>query len=213
MTDFETDETVSPTGTPPKGDAIGEVIRRHQSRVAGEGIGYEQQFNDVHTALFGEPVSTTRIGRFTVLEKLGEGGMGMVYAAYDPDLDRKVAIKLVRSNVKMSDEHRSRMRREAQAMARLSHPNVVQVFEVGEYEQELFVAMEFVRGQTLGSWLAGSVDRTGARKGRSWREVVEVFLAAARGLAAAHKAGIIHRDFKPETPGALCPMSEPTQRW
>ncbi|HEY0134809.1 MAG TPA: serine/threonine-protein kinase, partial [Nannocystis sp.] len=130
-----------------------------------------------------------RIGRFHVLRLIGEGGMGMVFAAYDEELDRKVAIKLLRNLPGEGSIGRTRLLREAQALARLSHPNVVTVYEVGEFEQQVFIAMEFVLGDTLYKWL-----RDGARP---WREVVRVFIEAGRGLAVAHAAGILHRDFKP----------------
>ncbi|MDC0671888.1 serine/threonine-protein kinase [Nannocystis radixulma] len=129
-----------------------------------------------------------RLGRYLVLERLGAGGMGVVYAAFDPDLERKVAIKLIRGRA--DDAARARLQREAQAMAKLSHPAVVAVFDVGEYQGQLFVAMEFVRGETVAAWIR--------RSKRSWREVLAVFLAAGRGLAAAHDAGLVHRDFKPD---------------
>ncbi|MEZ4382775.1 MAG: serine/threonine-protein kinase [Nannocystaceae bacterium] len=132
---------------------------------------------------------TLRLGRYVVLEPLGEGGMGIVYAAYDPELDRKVAIKLIRS-AHAGDEARLRLLREAQAMAKLSHPNVVAVYDVGTFEGQVFVAMELIRGETLGDWFK--------EHERSWREIVEKFIAAGRGLAAAHDAGLIHRDFKPD---------------
>ncbi len=135
----------------------------------------------------------TGIGRYVLLRRLGEGGMGVVYAAYDPELDRKVAIKLLRDDVHdptHAEAHRSRLLREAQALARLSHPNVIVVHDVGTFGTQVFMAMEFVEGQTVGGWL---------REGkRSWREVVELFRLAGRGLAAAHAAGLVHRDFKPE---------------
>lgn len=129
-----------------------------------------------------------KIGRYVFLELLGEGGMGMVIAAYDPTLDRRVAIKLLhmRGN---EGEQRLRMEREAQAMAKLSHPNVVTVYEVGEYEGQLFVAMEFVKGQDLRQWLV-------RHESADWRTVLEPFIQAGHGLAAAHRAGLVHRDFK-----------------
>jgi tetratricopeptide (TPR) repeat protein/predicted Ser/Thr protein kinase len=129
------------------------------------------------------------IGRFVVLRELGEGGMGMVFAAYDAELDRKVAIKLLRMLPGGDSLGRSRLLREAQALARLSHPNVVTIYEVGEYERQVFLAMEFVAGPTLQEWLAAAP--------REPNEVVRVFLEAGRGLAAAHAADILHRDFKP----------------
>jgi tetratricopeptide (TPR) repeat protein/predicted Ser/Thr protein kinase len=132
------------------------------------------------------------IGRYLILDRVGEGGMGVVYAAHDPELDRKVAIKLLRPDRTgvAAEEHRLRLQREAQAIARLSDPNVVAVYDAGTFGEQVFVAMEFVEGQTLRQWLA--------EESRSWREIVAVFLAAGRGLAAAHAAGLAHRDFKPD---------------
>jgi tetratricopeptide (TPR) repeat protein/predicted Ser/Thr protein kinase len=134
------------------------------------------------------PGHGTTMGRYLVLERLGAGGMGVVYAAYDPDLDRKVALKLLHGAA--GDEERQRLLREAQAMARLAHPNVVTVHDVCPVGERLFIAMEFVDGQTLGAWLR--------ERKRSWREIVEVLLPCAQGLVAAHQAGIVHRDFKPD---------------
>lgn len=134
------------------------------------------------------------LGRYVLLDAIGRGGMGDVYAAIDPKLDRWVALKLVRVLGSYSEEVnaglQARLLREAQAMARLSHPNVVSVYDTGTVNGQLFLAMEYVRGgQTVADWLEG------AR--RSWQEVRRVFLEAGRGLAAAHRAGLIHRDFKP----------------
>ncbi len=133
------------------------------------------------------------VGRYRILEELGAGGMGVVYGAYDPELDRKVAIKLLRVPARAVDEARGRLRREAQALARLSHRNLVQVFDVGICELAdgaiSFVAMELIRGTTLRNWAL--------QQPRTWPEVVRIYADAARGLAAAHSSGIIHRDFKP----------------
>jgi hypothetical protein len=135
----------------------------------------------------------TPLDRYVVLDPLGEGGMGVVYAAYDSVLDRKVALKLLpRGNPDDGSEMssgRARLLREAQAMARLSHPNVVAVYDVHQYGAHVFMAMELVDGQTLLQWLR--------EQPRSWREILTAFLAAGRGLAAAHAAGLVHRDFKP----------------
>ena len=127
-----------------------------------------------------------------VLETLGEGGMGKVVAAYDPYLDRKVAIKLLRPEVweKRTSAGRQRLLREARALAKLSHPNVIAVHELGSLGDQGFVAMEFAAGGTLRHWLAETE--------RSWREVLDVFIKAGRGLAAAHAIGLVHRDFKPD---------------
>jgi tetratricopeptide (TPR) repeat protein len=128
------------------------------------------------------------VGRYVILERIGAGGMGVVYAAYDPELDRKVAVKLLRRDRLPRDA--DRRLREAQALARLTHPNVVAVHDAGTFGDRVFLAMELVEGETLRRWLAAAP--------RSWREVLDRFLPAGRGLAAAHAAGLVHRDFKPE---------------
>ena len=134
------------------------------------------------------------IGRYIVLGLLGKGGMGVVYSAYDPELDRKVALKLLRvANRKKGedlDAKRSRLLREAKAIARLSHPSVVVVYDVGTYQDQVFIAMELVEGMTALRW-------RDTRK-PSWKEILRVFIDAGEGIAAAHAADLIHRDFKPE---------------
>ena len=137
--------------------------------------------------LFGEAEDAVKIGRFQILGRLGAGGMGVVYTAYDEQLDRKVAVKVLRPEG-AGHHNTTRLKREAQAMARLSHPNIVAVHEVGETDTGVFVAMEFVRGRSLDHWLETKP---------AWQTIVEVFSAAGRGLQAAHAAGLIHRDFKP----------------
>lgn len=136
----------------------------------------------------GEPAPGASFGRFTTSGVLGRGATGVVLAGFDPELDRKVAIKILYSAYGDPDG-RDRLQREAQAMARLSHPNAVTVYDVGRSGDRLFVAMELVDGQTLRGWL---------EKPRDWREIVAMFVAAGRGLQAAHRAGLVHRDFKPE---------------
>jgi hypothetical protein len=137
--------------------------------------------------------SGTPVGRYVVLHRLGAGAMGVVYAARDPELNRGVALKLLRSELVDPDERaelRERLLREARAMAQLAHPNVVAVHDVGRFGERIFIAMELVEGQTLGRWLA--------RQARPAREIIASFVAAGQGLAAAHQAGLVHRDFKPE---------------
>ena len=136
------------------------------------------------------------VGRFVVLDFEGAGGMGRVYSAYDPQLDRKVALKLLRprSGNGRRPEDRRRLLREAQALARLNHPNVITVYDVGEVDGRVFLAMEHVAGETLGAWLAAHAPPRGRR---ALRAVLDAFTQAGRGLAAAHAAGLIHRDFKP----------------
>lgn len=153
------------------------------------GVAYAQMRGMIESSLFGEPPAPVRIGRFTVLEQVGAGGMGVVYAAYDDTLDRKVAVKVLRGSA--SAEAQERMLREARAMARLSHPNIVTVHEVAEHEGQVFLAMEFVRGRSLDRWIHEG------EQPKPWREVLQVFARAGEGLAAAHDAGLVHRDFKP----------------
>ncbi len=135
----------------------------------------------------GELAARTIIGRYEILYKLGEGGMGVVYAAHDTELARDVAIKLLRDDRGGNAGLEIRLQREAQAMARLSHENVVAVFDVGIHQRHVYLAMELIDGTTVAVWA----------KSKRWREVVAVYAAAGRGLAEAHAAGIIHRDFKP----------------
>jgi serine/threonine protein kinase/tetratricopeptide (TPR) repeat protein len=138
------------------------------------------------------------VGRYLVLERLGIGGMGEVYAAYDAELDRKIAIKLLRPSQgdgSSTSGPAGRLQREAQAMAKLDHPNVVTVYDVGKHDIRVFVAMEYVDGGTLADWMDTGSDGHG--RPNPWRLVLERFLAAGEGLAAAHAAGLIHRDFKP----------------
>jgi tetratricopeptide (TPR) repeat protein len=135
----------------------------------------------------------TTIGRYLIVSLLGRGGMGVVYRAYDPDLNRQVALKLVGLGQLSSgarERARQRLMREAQALAKLSHPNVVAVYDVGAVGDDVFVAMELVEGCTLRAWLADEP--------RSAREIMRLFRHAGDGLAAAHKVGVIHRDFKPD---------------
>jgi tetratricopeptide (TPR) repeat protein/predicted Ser/Thr protein kinase len=136
----------------------------------------------VAAALFGAEAGT--FGRFRVLEQLGVGGMGVVYAAYDPDLDRGVALKLVHTPAK----GREAALAEAKALARLSHPNVVPVFDVGIERDHVYIVMELVRGTTLRRW---AIDR-------DWPSVLAAYRQAGEALAAAHAKGLVHRDFKPD---------------
>ncbi|MEM7156918.1 MAG: serine/threonine-protein kinase [Myxococcota bacterium] len=139
-------------------------------------------------ALFAQP-TVRRFGRYIVLDELGEGAMGVVLKAYDDVLDRQVAIKVLHTDP--VGNHGPRLKREAQAMAKLSHPNVVQVFEVGEVDEKIFLVMELVKGQTLRQWQNDSGTCP------DWTECLELYLQAGRGLAAAHTKGLVHRDFKP----------------
>lgn len=132
------------------------------------------------------------LGRYTVLGLVGRGAMGDVYAAFDPRLDRKVAVKLVRARMTdgAAQDAPLRLLREAQTIAKLSHPNVVVVHDVGTIDDSVFIAMEYVEGFTVTGWLLAGQ--------RSIAEILTVYRAAGRGLEAAHREGLIHRDFKPE---------------
>ena len=125
--------------------------------------------------------------RYITTAEIGRGGMGVVYQAFDPKLGREVALKCVRAAA-LDPEAEKRMAREARAMAKLNHPNVVGIFDVVADGPNLVLAMEFVRGLDLGAWLD--------RERRSPQEIVAKFVAAGRGLAAAHDCGLVHRDFK-----------------
>src|SRR5262245_4466640 len=136
------------------------------------------------------PRPGANVGRYHLLQLVGRGGMGEVYAAHDPELDRRIAIKIMRADTWPNDVGAQRMMREAQSIAKLSHPNLVTVYDVGSSGGRVFVAMELIEGDTVAAWLD--------RKRRSRDEILRVFILAGRGLAAAHRAGIIHRDFKPQ---------------
>jgi len=137
---------------------------------------------------FHQAAEPQKLGRHAVLGTLGQGGMGVVLRAYDRELDRQVALKVLHRE--LGEHHTTRLRREAQAMAKLSHPNVVQVYEVGELDGQTFVAMELVKGKTLREWLQQQPPP-------DWRACVRLFLQLGAGLAAAHERGLVHRDFKP----------------
>lgn len=141
----------------------------------------------VREALIGRPSAPVTAGRFIVLERLGAGGMGTVYAAYDPELDRRVAIKFIAAR---NSSARSAALAEARSIASLSHTNVLPVFDVGECGDAVYFATLLVEGGTMRTWLLA--------EGRRWREVVNVAIKAGRGLAAAHASGIVHHDFKPD---------------
>ncbi|MCA9686200.1 MAG: protein kinase, partial [Myxococcales bacterium] len=182
--DYERQEGPSRTLDELDGD-----IRNRFGRLEGPSFDQRQRKAQVAAALFADdPVESVTIGRFTVIRRLGAGGMGVVYVAYDEQLDRRVAVKLLRGPE--SEQARLDLEREAKTMASLSHPNVVTVHEVGNHHGQVFVAMEYVEGQDLRGWLAA--------RAHGWREVLAIFRQAGEGLAAAHEAGIVHRDFKPD---------------
>ena len=160
------------TGTDPATDALDDTVSSDESR-------YRAVRPDVPMGV--------QVGRYITTGVLGRGGMGVVYAAHDPVLRRPVALKLLHSAQPTSAEH---LIREAQALARLSNPHVVAVYDAGEYDgDQVFIAMQHVDGEDLATVLA---------KRRPTRtQILDWFIAAGRGLAAAHAAGLVHRDFKP----------------
>lgn len=158
-------------------------------------------FEDLRTARRGRsgPLTTIGktlgrgelVGRYVILDTLGRGGMGVVYLAYDPELDRKVALKLLLPGREtLNDAARARLLREAKALARLAHPNVVAIHDVGAHEEQMWIAMELVNGRTLERWAS--------ERPRPWPEILQVLLHVASGVAAAHAVGLAHRDLKPD---------------
>ncbi len=157
--------------------------------VPPEGVGADAMRASIASDLFGDVAVPLQIGRYEVQGAVGEGGMGVVYSGWDASLGRKVALKLLSRAYSGNERRRGRMVREAQALAKLSHPNVVQVYEVGEHDEDVYVAMELVDGLSLRDWCH--------KAKRSPAEIEDVFTQAGRGLSAAHRADIVHRDFKP----------------
>ena len=151
--------------------------------VAALGVDDQLVVRDVKARLFDREIPVS-VGRYPIERRVGRGGMGTVYEAVDPELGRKVALKMMLPG----DANAARTKAEARTLAQLSHPNVVTVHEVGQHGDRVFLAMEYVEGETLGDWL---------ERGPSHASILEVFAQAAEGLAAAHEAGIVHRDFKP----------------
>ncbi len=184
------------TPAPGRRDLTAKVLNAAASAEAAgspppDGVDRNLALARVQERLLGLTTTPVKIGRFVVIEKLGQGAMGIVYLAYDPKLDRKVALKLVDTTAlgsEVGDAH-IRLEREAKSAAALGHPNVVTVYDVGTHQADVFLAMEYVEGGSLTEWMDGD---------HSWQETVTVFAQIARGLSAAHDAGLIHRDFKPD---------------
>jgi len=168
--------------------ATGESGGAPEPRTDQSEVGDEVDPARVLATLFQQAAEPQELGRYAVLGTLGQGGMGVVLRAYDRQLDRPVALKVLRRE--LDAEHTTRLRREAQAMAKLSHPNVVQVYEVSEIAGQTFVAMELVKGKTVHEWMQEEPRP-------DWRACVRLFVQLGAGLAAAHERGLIHRDFKP----------------
>ena len=136
----------------------------------------------------------TTISHYKIVEKLGEGGMGIVYKAQDLNLDRHVAIKLLSPQLSGSEENRARLSQEARAAASLNHKNILGVHEINEHDGSVFLVMEFVEGQTLRNYISGLATGTGLPAAQAMEWVLQI----AGGLKAAHSRGIVHRDIKSE---------------
>ena len=173
---------------PPKGPQEGPDLRVHgDSEASADSATVALASSE--EAVVEEPPMAQRIGRHVVLEEIGRGGMGSVYRAYDPKLQREVALKQLRAR-SLGEEGRARFEQEARAMASLSHPNVVSVYDVEALDDgQIVLVMEYVDGPTLRAW--------SKQTSRPWQDVLKPFIGAGHGLAAAHRAGILHRDFKP----------------
>jgi hypothetical protein len=163
----------------------GPESRALRERPRGDALVREVAKNKIANALFAKAEHTV-IGRYRLLERVGVGGMGVVWGAWDPQLERRVALKLVKVK---TDGARERMLAEGQALAKLSHPNVVPIYDVGTFEDQIYLVMEWIRGENL---------RAHCTEPRTPVEIVRLSRAAGEGLLAAHREGIIHRDFKPD---------------
>ena len=155
-----------------------------------QGLEAQRVFAKVARSMLGMAAELPTIGRFEVRERMGSGGMGEVYGAYDPDADRQVAIKVLRSDRNADPAATRRMQREARALTRLDHPNVVTVYEVGTVDDQVYIAMELLRGETLAQHLLDEGPLTPP-------ETFTILTAVCRALERAHAQGIIHRDLKP----------------
>jgi tetratricopeptide (TPR) repeat protein/tRNA A-37 threonylcarbamoyl transferase component Bud32 len=169
-------------GLPPGGVEAAAMSRRLAHKMFGEASDDDGDARDDQAE--GRPA----IGRFEVHERIGVGGMGVVYLARDPKLQRDVALKVLHPASMNREVDRARLHREGTALAKLSHPNVVHIYEVGEHQGSVFLAMEHVDGVTLKEWQKGE---------HAQKDVLAVYLQAGEGLAAAHDVGLVHRDFKP----------------
>lgn len=177
------------TPQPPPGSTLLDSALEHSHGKPSADVGAEAMRARLAAALFDEEPVPPKIGRFEVQDTLGTGGMGVVYAARDPELDRAVAVKVLHGSRQLPANAQRKLLREARALAKLAHPNVVTVFEAGRHDEMVFLAMELVEGEPLQIWQN--------RPDRSAEQVLEKYRQAALGLHAAHERGMVHRDFKP----------------
>jgi tRNA A-37 threonylcarbamoyl transferase component Bud32 len=154
-----------------------------------DGLDDQRMLGRLQSSLFDMEPEVQRLGRWIVLETLGEGAMGVVYAAYDPRLDRRVALKALQRDRIQNDDAKARMLREAQGLARISDHHVVQVHDVEEIDGQVYLVMELIDGPTLRKWLEAPRVRS---------EVLDCYTQLAHGLARIHAAGLVHRDVKPD---------------
>ena len=186
--DAETPEPNADATTRPDGAESTEALRAARPKTRA-GLARQIQLEQLMSSVLGASAEPTTVGRFEVREKVGEGGMGAVYRAYDPELEREVALKFL--NAGDSQEERERISREARTLARFSHPNVVTIHEVGSVDEQVYFVMEYLPRGNLSDWIDahpdGQID-----------ELLDFFLGAAKGLHAAHLQGLVHRDFKPQ---------------
>jgi tetratricopeptide (TPR) repeat protein len=188
--DGEPDEPALPEGGD-EPDGFGRRLASVREPQALDDVDAKKWRADVASRLFGETPTKVSIGRYEIVRRVGDGASGVVYEAVDPQLERRVAIKLLRPGASARPERAAEhLAREAKTLAKLSHPNVLPVYDVGTHDDQVFIALELVVGNTLRQWLA--------ERGRTLEEILGVFVQAGRGLAAAHAAGLVHRDFKPD---------------
>jgi tetratricopeptide (TPR) repeat protein len=188
-----------PEATKDPGHAEGAALADALRNDGSAGLETRRARAAAKAGLFGKPIEGTKVDRYFVIALMGSGAMGSVYAAYDPKLDRKVALKVLLPEAipdaddptRESGGARETLVREAQALAQVRHPNVVHVYDAGTFADQVYLTMELVEGETLRAWL----ERDEAR---GWESTLRMLMQAGRGLAAVHGAGLVHRDFKPD---------------
>jgi serine/threonine protein kinase/tetratricopeptide (TPR) repeat protein len=187
--DDDMDSTTTALGMDQRGSSVERAAKSVHPRPSAARAMHTSERSSASSLLCEPDSGPSELGQYVLLRELGRGAIGIVYAAYHEGLDRKLAIKVLNRSRAGRADLEARLRREARALAKLSHPNVVQVYDVGEIDGRVYVVMEFVEGQSLSDWM---------RQPHELDEILALFADAGRGLAAAHAAGVIHRDFKPD---------------